>query len=385
MAGHIRCAKCQRQRKEDVCVCGEYKCFISLYWAGTHWRFWTYQADGHALDFERAARQLTQIRTQIDGKKFNPVEWSEGKIAERKFNVQVGAWLESRENDLKAGEIAPETYRLYKSYTKCHFTPFFKDKDVKDIDIEALKEFKDVIRKKELSLKVKRNILAILRVFLKWLKEERIISAVPEMPGIDGDISSPVVALDIDEQAERLKLLPLPERDVIEFMQETGLRPSEACALYVSDISLPKQEAIIRRTWSGHALKASTKGNHKDVIPLSDRAIQIAKKYLGGRIGDAFLFLNPRTGKGFRPRTIQACWSSIFKDIKLKNATRHSFCSQLVESGASQLEAMALMRHADIRSTLHYFKANTTKLRTIVNRRGKVAELPVTERVLNEF
>jgi len=378
MNGHVRCAKCQKHRNEDICpACGEYRCFIIVYWQGKHWRIWNYVPDGQALDYERASRQLTQIRTEIDSKKFNPVDWTTGKIAELKFDVQVDKWLSACKKKLDAREISPETYRLYQSYTKNHFTPFFTGRSVKEIDDKVLEEFKDDILEKKLSIPMKENILAIFHIFLVFLKKkEKIISVITDIPKIKGDKSMLIFVCDYKEQQERLKLLPQPARDVVELMQETGLRPGEVCSLFVSDISLPEQKAKVQRTYSGRVLnELTTKGGHKDFIPLSDRAIEIVKKHMADRIGDAFLFINPVTGEGYKPRNLQDAWRKCFKDIKLKNATRHSFCSQIVEAGASQLQAMALMRHADIRSTLHYFNADTTKLRGIVNRRGKVVEM----------
>ena len=252
----------------------------------------------------------------------------------------------------------------------------------------TLKDFKDVVRKKKLSLKVKRNILAILHVFFAWLKnEDKSIKDIPVMPEIDGDDTVTIKVTEYEDQQVIIERIPEPFSDIIEFMMETGLRPGEACALWISDISLPRQEATIQRTYSGHVLKYTTKGRNKKAIPLSDRAIEIVQKNVNDRIGNAPLFINPRTGAAFRPRTLQNAWneySELQGQIHLKDATRHSFCTQIVESGASQLEAMALMRHADIRSTLKYFHADTKKLRHLVNRRGKVAEIAVSERVVNE-
>jgi site-specific recombinase XerD len=61
----------------------------------------------------------------------------------------------------------------------------------------------------------------------------------------------------------------------------------------------------------------------------------------------------------------------------LHEASRHSVCTQIVESGATHLQAKQLMPHADIRSTEKYFHGNVTKMRDLVNRRGKV--IPIIE------
>ncbi|MGO9613377.1 MAG: tyrosine-type recombinase/integrase [Dissulfurispiraceae bacterium] len=331
------------------------------------------------LDYARAERQLTVIRTQIESDKFDPEEWTKGKIAEREFSLKIELWLRQRAEDCTAGEIAPETLRLYRSYNKNHFEPFFKGMDVIDIKDETLKDFKDVVRKKPLSLKMKRNILAIFHVFLVWLKnEDKSIKDIPIKPVIEGDDTVTIKVTEYEDQKTILQRIPKEYVEPIEFMMETGLRPGEVCALWISDISLSRQEATIQRTYSGHVLKNTTKGRNKKSIPLSDRAIEIIQRNMNNRVGNVPLFINPRTGRGFKTKTLQNAWaqySGLNSEIHLKDATRHSFCTQIVESGASQLEAMALMRHTDIRSTLKYYHADTKKLRYLVNRRGNVQDI----------
>ena len=61
--------------------------------------------------------------------------------------------------------------------------------------------------------------------------------------------------------------------------------------------------------------------------------------------------------------------------VKHYEASRHSFCTQIVESGASLEEARLLMRHADIRSTQNYFHGRKERLLQFVNRRGNVVPM----------
>lgn len=63
--------------------------------------------------------------------------------------------------------------------------------------------------------------------------------------------------------------------------------------------------------------------------------------------------------------------------VKHYEASRHSFCTQIVESGASEFEAQMLMRHKDPRSTRKYFHGRMERLRAFVNKRsGNVVPLP---------
>ncbi|HEB02655.1 MAG TPA: hypothetical protein ENI12_05405 [Nitrospirae bacterium] len=52
------------------------------------------------------------------------------------------------------------------------------------------------------------------------------------------------------------------------------------------------------------------------------------------------------------------------------SASRHSFCTQVAETGINALQAQNLMRHSDIRTTQKHFHASVNKLRIAVNLRG---------------
>ncbi|HQJ95351.1 MAG TPA: tyrosine-type recombinase/integrase [Syntrophorhabdaceae bacterium] len=65
--------------------------------------------------------------------------------------------------------------------------------------------------------------------------------------------------------------------------------------------------------------------------------------------------------------------------ITYYEASRHSFCTQLVDDGIDLLYAKELMRHTDVRTTQRYYHGNITRLRDIVNKRGKTVRLSKIE------
>ena len=62
-------------------------------------------------------------------------------------------------------------------------------------------------------------------------------------------------------------------------------------------------------------------------------------------------------------------------DVDMYSATRHSFCTQLVEMGMNEIEAQGIMRHKDARSTRSYFHPTQERQRGFLNKRGKVIPL----------
>jgi integrase len=363
-----------------VCFCGHTVCYISIYWKGKQYRFFRYYLDNELFNYQRASRQLTETNLSIDKKQFNPLDWTTQAITERKFEHQVECWLEQKKDEAGTGERAPETFRTYNSYVKNHFIEFFKEWDVREIRYEQLENFKDWLGKR-VSINTRKRIIGALHAFFKWMWRKGIIKEFPVWPIVE---SEDVVkrAIDYESQGQLLKLLPDEHRDIYEFGFETGLRPNELCAIQVCDIDVINSRALIQHGYSGSVLQEKTKGKNKRWIPLSNRAYEIILKNIKNKLPQAFLFTNPITGKGYFLKSLDNIWAKyIGRKITHYEASRHSFCTQISESGANLLQAKELMRHKDIRSTERYFHASTDKLRDIVNRRGKV--LPI-ERALNE-
>lgn len=390
MNGHIRCSKCFKGRKESECpYCGYSKCYVDVYRNKKHWRYWKYY-DGMLLDFERAERLLSDIRTDIDKKVFSPFDVTDEAISERRFSVQIHKWLnreiDETDEDDDQKEWAPETSRMYRSYTINHYLPFFDATDVRKIDDDMLEEFKGVLKRKEPKLRVRtrRNVLAILKVFFLWLRRKKVIKVMPEFPTVKGKDSSVKVALQLEEQIGILQKVDGKYRDVFEFAMETGLRTGELCAVKVKDLKVRQGLLLVQRTYSGHVMKENVTEENKRFIPLSDRAHGIALNHSRGKHPEAFLFINPDTGRGFKPNWISKVWRK-YSDVTFYEASRHSFCTQIVEAGATEYEAQILMRHADPRSTQAYIHANVGKMKGLVNRRGEVLPMPEKGLLLNEY
>jgi site-specific recombinase XerD len=111
-------------------------------------------------------------------------------------------------------------------------------------------------------------------------------------------------------------------------------------------------------------------------VPLSDRACELIQDAIGNVLGDRFVFISPVTKRGYIPETVRKIWKKYSgSDVDMYSATRHSFCTQLVEMGMSEIEAQGIMRHKDARSTRSYFHPTQERQRDFLNRRGKVIPL----------
>lgn len=377
MKGTIRCAKCDKKRTEMVCSCGWVWCKIRLYHQGRQYAY-TRDGDGRQLTYNDAAELHIRIfgdyKQSLLGKRhFDPTYYTAGKIRERFLEQQVGAWLAKQEPKLASGEMSHETIKNYRGYAKHYYIPLLGQFDVTHIDSKSLEGFKDSLPS-TLKLKTKRNIVNGLRTFFTHLHREGTIQSIPPFPIIKGNDAGVRVALDIDDQGAALNNIPEKHRAPFVFMMETGVRPGELCALKIKDLDMKRGAALIQRTWSGSKLRETTKGHNKRWIPLTSRAL--ATLDTRGRFGEDWVFINPNTGGEYRPKRLYLLWREHSNTgVDLYAATRHSFCTQVVESGANSMEAQALMRHSDVRTTSRYYHCTTRRLKDIVESRGRVCKI----------
>lgn len=387
--GTILCARCSKKRESYVCPnCGSEKCMIKLYWKGEDHQL-RHQGDDLPLGFFEAERFLTVLRAKIDDHKrkklvFDPRIYLTSEVKSLRLVVIVDKWMEDLEKRMKDKELSPGSYDLYNTYRKTHWCAELTDKygepfslrnmNVTKIGAKTLKKFKDLLPG-NISLSYKRKIMSGLRTFFLWMHREEIIEIVPPFPIIRGDDTKTRTAITIESQDMYLAKIPVQHQDIFQFAFNTGLREGELAALKVKDVNTETWELTVQRTYSsGNVLSETTKGRHKDCIPLSDEAIQICRRHISN-LPESFLFINYGTGRGYLPQTIYKIWVATGSPVSFHEAGRHSFATQLAKSGAKVEQIQRLCRHRDIRTSMQYIHCELTDLREVVNRRSEIVSL----------
>lgn len=369
-SGVILCNRC-RAKVHGICRCGNDVCLIHLWWRGKRYEY-RRNEQGQTLTYAEALEKLIEVNRAIKKGIFNPVAYSDAKTRDRKFERQIGKWLQEKEDRCNSDELSPGTLKDYRAYVRIHFRPL-EGFDVRDIGLEQLTNLKDTLS--HLSIKTRRNVMNALRNFFHWLKDRGTIMEMPVFPKITGDSAKMRTAIDYESQVECLQRIPDAHRDIVEFLMETGLRPGEACALLVEHVDRKNALCRIERTFSGPIIRETTKQRRKRVIPLSDRACEIVEIHLRDKTGKQYLFINPDTGRNYVPNGLWRIWTKYSTSgVTLYEGTRHSFASQLIEH-EDVAYVKELMGHSDIRTTQKYLHMRMSKLRDVVNRRGKVIEM----------
>lgn len=367
MTGSIRCNSC-RKKMDGVCQCGNYKCLVQVYWKG---KYYEYRRDdqGYVFTYEKALDRLVEINNRMKKGTFKPEDFTDSKIDERRFDNMINKWLEEKERREMSGELSCGTLKDYKGYVKNYYHVLYEH-DVREIALEHLSDLKDALSK--VRIKTRQNIMNALRNFFHWLRERGVINSIPIFPKITGDDSVMRKAIDYESQKEILLKIPEKHRDVFEFLMETGLRPGEACAIVCGNINVKEGFASIERTFSGGKLRETTKQKKKRIIPLSDKAYEIAVRNLKNKVPMQFMFINPNTNKNYLSDTLWKIWRQYSgASVCLYEATRHSFGTQLIEQ-ADVSVVKELMGHSSIKTTEKYLHMKVEKLKDVVNARGKI-------------
>ena len=247
--------------------------------------------------------------------------------------------------------------------------------EVREISKLDIREFLLFLKKKGLSSKTLARNLVSIRVFLRFLTEESILSANPAE-----EIESPKTAKTLPEilsleEVETLLEQPdtqipqgMRDRAMLEMLYATGMRVSELTQLQVNHVHLE----------AGYVLVYG-KGSKERIVPIGNEAMKWARRYMGEtrerllkKKESPFLFVN-RSGK---PMSRQYFWKSIkaygrragIRKRITPHLIRHSFASHLLERGADLRSVQLMLGHVDISTTQIYTHVTGERLKKIHQR-----------------
>lgn len=174
--------------------------------------------------------------------------------------------------------------------------------------------------------------------------------------------------------------------DLIVILLGTGLRAAELCGLTFDDLDFENRRIFVRRQLMRHPkggryIETPKSKHSKRVIPMSDevyeslqRCIEVRAKPKEEAVVDGvsgFVFLNTKNGPRITMAISKAVWQTVDRynrkhDDHLPQTTaphlRHSFCTNLIDSGMNPKNVQYPMGHASIHVTMNvYAHSNDSK------------------------
>ena len=245
-------------------------------------------------------------------------------------------------------------------------------------------------RRKKISQRTSNHYLQACKQFCRWMVRHK--RTFTKASPLDGE-----KALKVTEEAHARRALSIEEmrtliavtaRDdatsgpqavmcgrtralVYRFALHTGLRLGEIRKLKVADLAEADGVMLIQ------ARRSYTKNNKASVITIVDpRLIEDVRLHVSKKTPAAPIFRFPRVSmakwlkKDLTRAGIKYQTEDGFVDF---HALRHTFCTNVVETGADVGTAQSLMRHGSPTMTLKYFHARDAK------KRAALANLPSLE------
>ena len=146
----------------------------------------------------------------------------------------------------------------------------------------------------------------------------------------------------------------------------------------------PSRVMSIREKRKGRNAKSVT-------IPIHPELMGYIKGRIENSLPNTFVFIQ-KTGKHYSRSKLDRVWNIIKKkanlpdNIRMYDATRHSFASQLVNRGVSLLSVSRLMGHSTTKMTERYAHSDIEKLKVDISNLslfGNVVEFERAEKVGN--
>lgn len=211
-----------------------------------------------------------------------------------------------------------------------------------------------------------------LRAFCKWaVKRKRLaVNPLAGMEQLDetADVRRERRALTAEQLAGLLAVIPEPHKTLYRFILSTGLRRQEAADLKWADVRLNAPMPFL-------ALRAAaTKARRADELPVRADLAAMLKDLRGEAGDDERVFPDTPTMDQHRTWLTEAGidWKDSDGRRADFHALRHTYGTLLSKAGVMPREAMALMRHTDMKQTMRTY----TDAR-VFNLSGAVEKLPL--------
>lgn len=225
------------------------------------------------------------------------------------------------------------------------------------------------------------RVLNVLKAILNRAFEQGMVASdsvwrkVKPFPKVD----EPRIRFLSDTEATRLVNACQPElRMLVRAALLTGARYGELTALAVHDVILRTKQVYIAQSKSGRP-------RH---VPLNPEGIDLYRKAIAGKTGDALVFTRPNGkpwGKNHHVRPlIEACEAAKITPPISFHELRHTYASHLAQNGVELLTISKLLGHADTRITSKHYAhlADRTLAAAVTNLPSfKVDRRAVVERV----
>lgn len=321
--------------------------------------------DAAAVSYDKARQKAMRLRSEVElgG---NPLE-------ERQALRAVPTLAEFiRETYVPHIHLHRRNFQSTLSFIKCHVLPRFGAKHLDEITTDMLAEAHQDLRTKGYALAHANKIPVLLKIMFNLARKKGI-------PGSESNPADGVVLFNPNNAKERYLSAVETQRlhealslcgsaqfkSIVALLLLLGCRKRELLDARWEDVDLE------RRNWR---IPMSKSGKPRNV-PISERALEVFQALPRWK-GCPYVVPNPNTRQPFG--NLYHPWDKVRKEAGMPELRmhdlRHTFASNLVNSGQSIYVVSKLLGHSQLKTTARYSHLADETLMSAVDAAAKVVD-----------
>lgn len=250
--------------------------------------------------------------------------------------------------------FSQSTVESYLYYVE-NFLKFVK-KSPKEVNSSDIKTYLEILINSGRSSSTLNTAYSALQFYFEKVLRRRFFVNIPRVKKAK---KLPVV-LTREEVLEILgTVMNVKHKLILALMYSSGLRVSEVVDLKVCDLDLESRLLTVRQS----------KGNKDRTTVVSDKMVDVMKKYLANKSGGELVFGSDNGGP-LTTRTVQNIFHEALRKTGIKkdatcHSLRHSFATHLLEAGTDIRYIQELLGHNSVQTTQIYTKVTNYGLKNI--------------------
>jgi len=294
---------------------------------------------------------------------------------------RLDAWLALKRRQMESGDLSPGTLREYERYARPsgHFS-WWSGKSILEIDYGRVEDWNVWLAGRGIKAKTRLNVVAAFHSFVKWLHKRDEIRQMPAFTWPKPDEYQPTI-IPPQTQDAILDAIPEDSRGIFLAMFLMGVRPGEVRALDCGDLHTRGRTLTVSKAVKGRGPAEVIRGTktrksrlvpvHPDLDEWISRNVPKAQLLMG----DAPLFVNPRTGRRWKESAIKRVFYKAREAagapvVSLYEAGKHSMATEAYGRVGDERKIQEMLGHADVRSTRRYARLQKGALVQVLRPRG---------------
>jgi integrase/recombinase XerD len=285
---------------------------------------------------------------------------NETKVIHQKFNFSESTLndIQKFQNNLQAKRYSESTIKTYTEALRV-FLKFHENKSAAEIsNLDVIQFNNEYILKNKLSESYQNQTINALKLFLKIIHNQKIVIELIERPRREKRL--PNVLSKEEVKLILNSLVNIKHQTMLSLIYSCGLRSGELLSLKPNQIDSKRNLLLIHQS----------KGKKDRIVPLSNKTIEMLRKYYLMYRPTTYLFEGQNQGEKYDERSLQKVIKKAVLLAKMNKPVtlhwlRHSYATHLLEAGTDLRYIQEILGHSSSRTTEIYTHVSTKNLQQI--------------------